>query len=139
MRSRADDNLNPGHARYVFEENQLIDRVIGLPGDRVVCDHGKISINGEAVSWKPLLPHHMPGHLEITVPLDRYFILAIDIGGCNSARRFRVVLEGCRVDSPARNPRGRLSTLEPSFTLLVHPLTTAVVPDQPGDSYLATV
>jgi signal peptidase I len=90
MRTRADQNQGLGHGRYVFEENQLIDRVIGLPGDHVICDQRKITINGEAVSWKPLLPQHMPGHLEITVPLDRYFILpttsvgAIRVGGSES-------------------------------------------------------
>ncbi len=132
MRSRADDNLNPGHARFAFEENQLIDRVIGLPGDRVVWDQGKLSVNGEAVSWKPLLPDRLPAHLEITVPLDRYLILADDLGGGNSGRRFRVVLEGCGVDPPGRNPGRRLSALESPFTILVHPLTKAVVPDQTG-------
>lgn len=90
MRARGDDNQNLGRARYLFEENQLIDRVIGLPGDRVICDQGKLTINGKAVSWKPLLPHLMPAHLEITVPLDRYFILAttsvgaIRLGGSES-------------------------------------------------------
>jgi hypothetical protein len=90
MRTRGDENQNLGHARYLFEENQLIDRVIGLPGDRVVCDLGKLTINGEASFWKPLLPHLMPAHLEITVPLDRYFILpttsvgAIRLGGSES-------------------------------------------------------
>src|SRR5437773_1641201 len=41
-----------GNRRYEFEENQLIDRLVGLPGDRVVWDGGRLSLNGEAMEWK---------------------------------------------------------------------------------------
>jgi signal peptidase I len=61
--------------RHAFDENELVDRVLGLPGDRVVCDEGKISVNGVAVSWVPLIPERMPRHLEIAVPLGQYLIL----------------------------------------------------------------
>ena len=44
------------NTRYVYEEDELIDRVLGLPGDRVVWDEAKLSINGTPVSWKPLRP-----------------------------------------------------------------------------------
>jgi signal peptidase I len=73
--TRADDARQLGNGGYRFEENELIDRVIGLPGDHVVCDNGKITINNKAVSWKPLLTDRMPSHLDVAVPLDRYFIL----------------------------------------------------------------
>jgi hypothetical protein len=63
------------HVRLLYEENELIDRVVGLPGDRVVCDEGKLSVNGTPVSWTPLLPERLPRHLDITVPKDRYLIL----------------------------------------------------------------
>ena len=64
-----------GHVRFAYEENQLIDRLIGLPGDKVVWDKGTLSVNGTTVSWKPLLFERLPSHLEITVPEDRYLIL----------------------------------------------------------------
>jgi len=77
--------------RLAFEENQLIDRLVGLPGDRVVWDGGQLSVNnGKAVSWKPLLSERLPEHLDITVPNDRYLILpttsvgAIRFGGAES-------------------------------------------------------
>ena len=63
------------NTRYVYEEDELIDRVLGLPGDRVVWDAGELSINGTPVSWKPLRPERLPSHLEIAVPADRYLIL----------------------------------------------------------------
>jgi signal peptidase I len=80
--------------RVAFEENQLIDRLVGLPGDRVVWDGGRLSVNGKAVSWKPLLSERLPEHLDITVPNDRYLILpttsvgAIRAGGAESFWKF---------------------------------------------------
>ena len=75
------DRIQLGHVRYVFEENELIDRIVGLPGDQVVWDDGKLSINGTAVSWKPLLPERLPKHLDITVPERPLPDLADDVGG----------------------------------------------------------
>jgi signal peptidase I len=75
LRVRGDDGPEIPHVRFRYEENQLIDRVIGMPGDHVVWDQGKLTINGEALSWKPLLFERMPSHLDVTVPADRYLIL----------------------------------------------------------------
>jgi hypothetical protein len=55
------------HVRHAFEENQVIDRVLGLPGDQVVWDGGKLTVNGTEVQWKPLRPDRLPKHLEVTV------------------------------------------------------------------------
>jgi signal peptidase I len=74
----------PPFMRLVYEENQLIDRLIGLPGDRVVWDGGKLSINGTAVSWKPLLFERLPKHLEISVPQGRYLILPTTSAGADN-------------------------------------------------------
>jgi signal peptidase I len=63
------------HVRLLYEEDELIDRIVGLPGDRVVWDSGTLSVNGEPVSWRPLLPGRLPPHLDIAVPEDRYLIL----------------------------------------------------------------
>jgi signal peptidase I len=71
----AGDDAQRNHLRYMYEENQLIDRIIGLPGDHVVWDQGKLTINGEAVTWKPLLFERLASHLDITVPSERYLIL----------------------------------------------------------------
>jgi signal peptidase I len=80
----ATNEFAPPHVRYAYEENQLIDRLVGLPGDRVVWDQGKLSINGATVAWKPLLAERLPSHLEITVPSERYLILPTTSAGATS-------------------------------------------------------
>jgi signal peptidase I len=61
--------------RLAIQENELVDRIVGGPGDRVRWDDGRLTINGVAASWKPLIPSKLPGQLEITVPEGRYLIL----------------------------------------------------------------
>jgi signal peptidase I len=78
------------HMRLLYEEDELIDRIVGLPGDRVVWEAGKLIVNGTPVSWAPLLPERLPRHLDIAVPPDRYLILpttsasALQVGGSDS-------------------------------------------------------
>jgi signal peptidase I len=72
------------HTRWVYEQTELIDRVIGLPGDRVVWDAGKLTVNGRP-AWTPLLPERLPPHLEIVVPADRYLILPTTSVGAATA------------------------------------------------------
>ncbi len=73
-----------GHIRYAFEENQLIDRLIGRPGDQVVWDQGTLAVNGTTVSWRPLLSERLPKHLEIAVPDDRFLIWPTTSAGANA-------------------------------------------------------
>ena len=94
---------------------------------------GKLSINGTAVSWKPLLSERLPSHLEITVPDGPLPDPADDIGGSDPVGGLRVVLEGRGPDSREDILGGVYLRLKPSFTILVHPLTTAGEPaDQTG-------
>ncbi len=74
----------PAFVRWMIRENELIDRVVGGPGDHVRWDDGRLTINGVAVSWKPLIPSKLPGHLEITVPEGRYLILPTTSLGMNA-------------------------------------------------------
>ncbi|MGO9467429.1 MAG: S26 family signal peptidase [Isosphaeraceae bacterium] len=84
--TRRSEGPQLAHVRFAFEENQVIDRLIGLPGDQVVWDGGTLSVNGTAVSRVPLRPERLPKHLEISVPKDRYLIFpttsigAVDAG-----------------------------------------------------------
>jgi signal peptidase I len=71
---RAADGPQMAHVRFAFEENQAIDRLIGLPGDEVVWDGGKLAINGRVMSWGPLRPERLPQYLQVKVPGDRYLI-----------------------------------------------------------------
>lgn len=72
-RSRADNGV-PG-TRIVIEETVLIDRVLGGPGDRVVWEKGRLSVNGAPVPWTPLVPRVLPEKLEVTVPAGVYLVL----------------------------------------------------------------
>ena len=57
----------------------LIKRVIGLPGDRVVCcdDDGRLSVNGVALDEPYLADGAEPSELEfdVTVPDDRLWVM----------------------------------------------------------------
>lgn len=73
------------HARVVLEEDAAIDRIVGLPGDHVVWDDGRLSINGTTVAWRPLIPERLPKHLDMTVPEGRYMILpTASVGAVNA-------------------------------------------------------
>jgi signal peptidase I len=63
------------NVRFAYAENELIDRLVGLPGDRVVWDGAKLTINGTTAAWKPLLAERLPRALDIIVPEGRYLIL----------------------------------------------------------------
>lgn len=60
-------------------EKDYLKRVIGLPGDHVVCctADGRLSINGAAVT-EPYLPAGMPASevtFDLVIPADRLFVL----------------------------------------------------------------
>jgi len=74
------------HTRFVLEEEAVIDRIVGIPGDRVVWDDGRLTINGTPVAWKPLIPERLPKHLDMTVPEARYMILpTASVGAAGAA------------------------------------------------------
>jgi hypothetical protein len=72
---RAVSDYTAAHMRILISENVLIDRVLGGPGDRVVWNGRKLDVNGNSVSWTPLIGQKLPKHLDITVPADRYLVL----------------------------------------------------------------
>ncbi|QEH38701.1 hypothetical protein OJF2_73070 [Aquisphaera giovannonii] len=74
-----------GHRRDYLEDNQVIDRVIGLAGDRVVWEDGRLSINGEPVSWTPLVPDRLPARMEIEVP--EHYLLVLPTMTAAAAQR----------------------------------------------------
>ena len=58
--------------------NHLIKRVIGLPGDHVVCcDFKKLTVNGVALTEPYLFPHDAPSQepFDITVPAGRVWVM----------------------------------------------------------------
>lgn len=75
---RSRDLLMPedgGHVQYRIQENELIDRLVGLPGDRVSWDGKRLARNGVPVEWSPLVPGKLPAKLEFLVPPDTYLVL----------------------------------------------------------------
>jgi signal peptidase I len=61
------------------EGNHLIKRVIGLPGDHVVCcdDHQRLTINGVPLTEPYLFPGDVPSQqtFDITVPSGRVWVM----------------------------------------------------------------
>ncbi len=60
-------------------DGHLIKRVVGLPGDRVVCcdDQGRLSVNGEALDEAYLYPGDVPSvpTFDVDVPSDHLWVM----------------------------------------------------------------
>ena len=59
------------------EEKSYIKRVIGLPGDRLAIDKGRVYINGVPISepYVPEIYRDERSYDEITIPPDHYFMM----------------------------------------------------------------
>jgi len=69
----------------------LIKRVIGLPGDTVAIQGGKVLVNGEALD-EPYLDQITPGHMSAkVVPEAHVFVLGDNRGASNDSRYFGMV------------------------------------------------
>ena len=76
QRSRSvDADRYLAHAVSCTRRTSSSTGIVGLPGDHGGLGSGGASINGDAGPWKPLCSGAVAGHLEITVPEDRYLIL----------------------------------------------------------------
>lgn len=71
-------------------ENHLIKRVIGLPGDRVVCcdEGGRLTVNGAPVNEPYLKPGVTPSDqdFDITVPAGRVWVMGDNRSGSGDSR-----------------------------------------------------
>lgn len=60
-------------------EQDFVKRVIGLPGDHIVCcdDQGRLTVNGKAIDETYLMPGDHPSDLDfdITVPAGRLWVM----------------------------------------------------------------
>ena len=70
-----------------------IKRVVGLPGDTVMIDHGKVYVNGAALE-EPYVPREyrdQQSKSPETVPPDNYFVLGDHRGSSNDSRAWGTV------------------------------------------------
>lgn len=74
-----------GHVEHMVREAEVVDRVLGRPGDRVIWENKTLSLNGVAVPWRPLVPEKLPPQLDLTVPEGRYLILPTASAGLSAA------------------------------------------------------
>ena len=56
-------------------KDDLIKRVIGIPGDVVAINHGNVYVNGNELSEPYLAERPDYGYGPVTVPSDQYFVL----------------------------------------------------------------
>ncbi len=72
------------------QTKSYIKRVIGLPGDRVRIDHGRVFVNGQRIA-EPYVPtrytddHSLP---EMTIPDNQYFVLGDHRNVASDSRDF---------------------------------------------------
>lgn len=67
------------------EDDYFIKRLIGLPGDKIKIQHGKVYRNGEELE-EPYVKTTLDYSGSFTVPKDRYFVLGDNRGDSLDAR-----------------------------------------------------
>ncbi|MDP9824738.1 signal peptidase I [Kineosporia succinea] len=79
-------------------DNHLIKRLIGLPGDKVVCcdDQGRVTVNGTAVDEPYVKPGSAPSEdeFEVTVPADHVWVMGDNRGDSADSRYHRDNADG---------------------------------------------
>ena len=71
----------------------FIKRVIGIPGDRIRINHGRVYVNGQLIH-EPYVPEQYQDALsaaEITIPPDNYFVMGDHRTMSNDSREFGTV------------------------------------------------
>lgn len=118
--------------------NHLIKRLIGLPGDHVVCcdDKGRVSVNGKALTEPYIYPGNAPSlfNFDITVPPGRMWVMG-DHRGKSEDSRYHDDGKGTTGSVPLSDVTGKAFVLVWPFdrvTWLSRPAATFAGVPAPG-------
>ena len=108
------------HPRQRYDQNDLVKRIVGLPGDRFEIREGVVVVNGREliepyieVEWRGSMP-------PITIPADHYFVMGDNRNNSQDSRAFGPVNEDDIVGKAMvswwpRSTWGLAPNEEPSF------------------------
>ncbi|MFB6980053.1 signal peptidase I [Streptomyces scopuliridis] len=79
------------HVPERYQDRPVLQRVIGMGGDHVVCDGNRITVNGQAIDEPYVMRGEVnpgTGPYDVRVPDGRLFLLGDHRGNSNDARFF---------------------------------------------------